>query len=126
MQNKILRIITFSDRKTNMNHLYSMYGILHVYSLYQLELAKFVFTFKNQQLPCNFSNYFIESADVRSHSTPSTQTGNFFIRRIKTEKAKSGIKYNGAKLWNDLPTNITDSISVKTFAKKFSSFITNQ
>ena len=39
----------------------------------------------------------------------------FYLTKPKTEYMKKSISYSGAKLWNNLPSEVRNSISINTF-----------
>ena len=39
----------------------------------------------------------------------------FYLTKPKTEYMRKSISYSGAKLWNNLPSEVRDSISINTF-----------
>ena len=39
----------------------------------------------------------------------------FYLPKPKTEYMKKGVSYSGAKLWNNLPCEVRNSVSINTF-----------
>ena len=78
LQNKALRIISNKQRWTNSTILYSGLKILKFQDLIKLEIAKFMFSYENCQLPPTFVNYFLKISQIHSRSTRFSDK-NFFI-----------------------------------------------
>ena len=121
-QNKILRIITFSGRRTNLAKLYMNMNVLPVSKLYLWEVCKFVFKFKENLLPVNFSLYFNKIKSVHSYGTRSSQT-NYFLPRVATQGAKKSLRYKCPFLWKKLPQSLTSIKSLTNFSKKLRQYL---
>ena len=64
MQNRLLRYITFTPPRTNVDHVYQSLNVLTVSQLYSFETAKLVHSVHNRYSPAIFFDYF----QVTSHS----------------------------------------------------------
>ena len=49
--------------------------------------------------------HFIPASSIHSYGTRFTETGCFYIRKVKSFRKKS-FGYNGCVLWNELPGDI--------------------
>ena len=111
LQNKVLRIvnkITWRDRVTN----YSLYlsdKILKIADVYKLELGKFLFKYYIRALPEIFNNYFLLLEQVHNYDTRNKCNQNYFLNTIRTNSGKCSIKFCGAKLWTQIPSNLKSS-----------------
>ena len=56
-QNKLIRLMTFSDPMQNVDHLYLNLSILKIDKLYKWELAKFLFNLDKDLVPQVFLNF---------------------------------------------------------------------
>ena len=72
-QNKIIRDCYFRSRFQHSILLYSKLGVLKLDDMIKMELAKFIFKFKNQMLPSSFNNYFINLNQVHKYNTKISQ-----------------------------------------------------
>ena len=66
LQNKALHIISNKQRWTNSTILYSGLKILKFQDLIKLEIAKFMFSYDNCQLPPTFVHYFLKISQIHS------------------------------------------------------------
>jgi len=60
-------------------------------------------------LPTNFSHYFAYSSNISSYvlnAAYCTTNNHIFISRFAASKSQRSIKYAGAKIWNNIPTDI--------------------
>jgi len=67
LQNKAVRTLEYN--KTKATILYSKHKILEIPDLFQLSVAKFMYSFYNDGLPNHFDNYFAEIASVLKYQT---------------------------------------------------------
>ena len=67
LQNKAVRKLEYNKTKTTV--LYSKHKILEILDLFQLSVAKFMYSFCNGGLPDHFDNYFAEIASVHKYQT---------------------------------------------------------
>ena len=79
-------------------------------------IARFMFRYCNDKLPALFNSYFEYNCDYYNHNTRSAE--HFHTPQIKTDQAKTGIKYRGAIIWNailihGIHADTSESIFVK-------------
>jgi len=60
---------TLQYNKSKATVLYSKHKILEITDLFQLSVAKFIYSFYNGSLPNHFDNYFSEIASVHKYQT---------------------------------------------------------
>ena len=116
LQNKLLKVLTFKDRRYPTNDIHSQLKILKIEDIFYQEKVSFVHNFINDKLPPTFQNYFTEFAQVHNIETRN-KNHNLIIPRHKTNIGASTIKINGAKMWNDLDANIKQILNIKIFRK---------
>ena len=111
--------------------LYKELGILNFQDIFDLNIAKFVYSTLNGQSPAIFSDWFTYTHSIHSHATTSSITINrkdyFDVGTAESNKTlyakkpnlvKYGarmIKFYGPILWNSLPKKIQNSSSITTF-----------
>ena len=92
--------------------------------------------------PQNFWNWFQYTNDIHSHSTKSSAviicshyfdtgttgpTFNLYINKSNLVKyGERMIKVSGPLIWNNIPLDIQESVSVTTFKEKVKSFYIDQ
>jgi len=67
LQNKAVGTLEYNKTKTTM--LYSKHKIIEIPDLFQLSVAKCMYSFYNGGLPNHFDNYFAEIASVHKYQT---------------------------------------------------------
>ena len=77
--------------------------------------------------PC-FSEYFKFTSSVHSYSTRQSCNRNLYVTSVNTtEYGLRSLKFTGPRLWNSLPTSITNSNSLRIFRKTHkNSILTHQ
>ena len=102
-QNKALKLI--SRLLDSPYPFYSKFEILKLPDLYNLEIDKLVHAHFKNKLPSSLSNYFTLTSQVSLRSIRSTQTPKklLYIPRYSTNWLQRCIKYQGVKIWNDIP-----------------------
>ena len=127
---KVLRAMTFSDPTAHSSPLFYDLKILKLDDLYQLSISVFAYECQNNIAPLYFINFFTQTTDVHSYNTRSAARGDFFILQKNTlQYGLRSIRFNGAKIWNNIPPEIRDASSVRNFKNNlknlyFDSYIT--
>ena len=116
LQNKAVRTIEYNKTKTTI--LYSRHKILEIPDLFQLSLAKFMYSFHNGGLPNHFDNYFAEIASVHKYQTRLASLQKYYLPRMKTFLGQLSLKYIGPKIWSNIPEKLKSSSSY-SFGKKY-------
>ena len=119
MQNRLLRYITFSPPRTNVNHLFSSLKILTVQQLYFFEIAKFVHSVHNRFSPAIFFDYFQTTS--HSYSTRTRENNIYSLPQPRTERGKRSCRYTGVNIWSKVPRHMKSfqKISFKYHLKKY-------
>ena len=90
LQNKAVRTLEYNKTKTTV--LYSKHNILEIPDLFQLLVAKFMYSFCNGGLPNHFDNYFAEIASVHKYQTRLASLQNYYLPRMKTSRGSAFFK----------------------------------
>ena len=126
LQNKIIKIISFSPFGTNdTDYLFTNLKLLNLDQIHTLEKAKFIYKHQNKKLPSNFDNYFKNIADTHTHNLRSVTNGNIAHTYGSTCFGQKLIQNEGAKIWNNIPVQIRSSESLNTFASKYKEYLLN-
>jgi len=80
-----------------------------------------MYQFNHKKLPTNFSHYFTYSSDISSYSTRHTANNHIFIPRLASSKSQRFLKCAEAKIWNKIPTDITNDSFIK-FKERYKNF----
>jgi len=116
LQNKAVRTLEYNKTKTTV--LYSKHKILEIPNLFQLSVARFMYSFYNSGLPNHFDNYFSEIASVHKYQTRLTSLQKYYLPRMKTTLGQLSLKYIGPKIWSNIPENLKLSW-LYSFGKKY-------
>ena len=116
LQNKAVRTLQYNKTKTTV--LYSKHKILEIPDLFQLSVAKFMYSFYNGGLPNHFKNYFAEIASVHKYQTRLTSLQKYYLPRMKTSLGQLSLKHIGPKLWSNIQEKLKSS-SPYSFGKKY-------
>ena len=122
--------------------LYKELNILRLQDIFDLNIAKFIYSTLSSLSPEIFSNWFIYTNSVHSHATTSAVTinrdeyfdvGTTAPNRTLFTKNSNLVKYGarmirvyGPTLWNRLPKEIQDSSSVATFKINLKKYFIHQ
>ena len=118
LQNRLLRYITFSPPRTNVDHLFNSLNIFTVQQLYFFETAKFVHSVHNHFAPNIFQNYF--QIISHSYSTRTRQNSIYALPQPRTERGKRSCVFTGVNIWSKVPHYMKSfqKISFKYHLKK--------
>ena len=106
---------TLEYNKTKTTILYSKHKILEIPDLFQLSVAKFMYSFYNGGLSNHFDNYFTEIASVHKYQT---RLQKYYLLRMKTSLGQLSLKYISPKIWSNVPEKLKSS-SPYSFDKKY-------
>ena len=135
-------MINISDRRLDdfsfppSNPLFKLLGFLKVQDIFKLRISKFIFKCLNKTSPDLFHSWFNTTSNIHQHDTRSKfanfddnlNTRTLFIQNVRT--TRYGLKQTkvlGAKIWNDLPSNLgMDNITIVTFSKELKKHLIDQ
>ena len=122
LQNKFLRIISKTKIRGRITPQHYKYEILKLEDLYNCEIAKLMYQFTHSKLPLNFKHYYVYSSHVLSYSTRHTSSNDIFLPRFMSSKTQHSIKYIGAKIWNNIPSDLKNASYLK-FKESYKKFL---
>ena len=100
LQKRVVRIISNAKYRDNSDPLYKSLGILKLADINKYLIARFMFRYCNNNVPELFNSYFEYNSDYHNYNTRSAE--HFHAPKVKTDLAKTGLKYRGAIIWNAL------------------------
>ena len=107
IQSKAIRAISDSGWRVHVTPLYNELKILKVDDIYKIESATFMHKYVNKKLPDYFQNYFKKVSGNHGYSTRGATNDDLTIPFFQTNRCQKSFKYQGFKLWNSLPKNMT-------------------
>ena len=125
-QNFILKIMTkTSFFKTRLSPIYRQLNFLNLSSIFELEVIKFVYKFKNKTLPILFYNYFRSASQTHSYPTRFALDLNWTVMPCNKTSTQRSICYEGNKIWNKLPIEVKKNycLTFKIFCKKIKTYL---
>ena len=129
-QNHIVRILSRKlKRKTKLKPLYEKFKFLNVEGVFKLEIAKIMMKLNTNKLPDIFTKNFAKVASVHSHFTRSSSSNDYYVPRSFYVKTNQSIRITGAKIWNDLPSELKDkvgSVSYRLMSKQLKEHLLQQ
>ena len=125
LQNKAVRIITGSSRKTSIDWMYNEYRILRLYEINLYLLGKFMLKAFHEDVPNVFDNFFTYDYTIHEHNTRSAQ--HLHTPLCVSNLTKTGIRYQGPIIWNNiLKADINPMCSEASFTIMLKKCLLNQ
>jgi len=123
LNNKLLRILQNKSVKTHNSELYRTYSTLPIHLLHNYQLLVFIHKYVHQRtkLPAVFSTYLEENKLVHHYNT--RQKEDFHTNVVQSEMGKRAVKYKGSLLWNNLPAELKEIQSLRSFKYKLRSHL---
>lgn len=115
IQNRVIRIISGTDRFAHAPPLLKKYSILTVDDIYTLQVAQFMYKSINHLLPVIFDQYFTPNATVHLHYTRHSKDLHLFS--VATKLRQSSIRFAGTKIWNSLTEELISAVTLTSFTK---------
>ena len=112
LQNRVMRIISFSDFGTNPDPIYKSLKVLKFYDFISLQNCLFVHDFLNNKLPDCFSEFFTPISQLNSKMTKNVELGFLFIHHSKS--TKYGLNSTNRKCinsWNSFSRTFNTDLS---------------
>ena len=120
LQNKAVRIITGSPRRTNTEMMYRNNNILKLDSINVYLIGQFMYKIHHKTLPYIFDNFFKHNHHIHDHNTRISSHLN--VPQSVSNLSKTGIRIQGVMDWNSILSigiNIdTSELSFKIMLKK--------
>ena len=124
LQKKTLRIVTFSDKTAPSSPIFDCLQVLKFSDIIFLHIVSFVFECVHNLAPTYFRNYFTSIQSIHNIGTRQSLKGDLFALCCNTTQyGLRSVHYTGVRLWNSLPCEIRDSLSLPVFRKKIKSHI---
>ena len=117
LQKKALRIIANAPYNAHTTPICANLGIMKMQDIYELQLARFIYSLYNNQVPKPLKTFFSLNSDIHQYNTRNRN--NPVLRLHKTNVAARSIYTRSYKLWYDMESDIKCSTSLKTFTKKY-------
>ena len=118
IQKKAIRIKAVSEPKSHSEPLFKSLNLLKLNDVIESQILSFVSQWSRRLLPPCFSEYFEFTSSVHSCSTRQSCNRRFYVTLVNTTQyGLRYLKFTGPRLWNSLPTSITNSNSLRIFRK---------
>ena len=101
-----------------MQEYYDILEVMNLEQIHKFEKGKFMFRLVNNKLPSNFCNRW-SPVNEHNHNLRSSSSGNIREQFARTIYGTERIQSNGAKLWNEIPTQIQLCESLNIFVNKY-------
>ena len=112
LQNRVVRVLTYSNYDANAGHLFELLGWKNLASLQQIQRATMVFKSLHGLAPGYLCSKF-ERRETAYNLRDSENKLNVPLPR--TNYYKNSFSYSGATLWNSLPRDIRQAESLGLF-----------
>ena len=123
LQKKIVRVLSFSDKNAPSTPTFDSLKVLKFNDMITMHIVSFVYECVDNLSPAYFSNYLTWIENVHSFGTGQSKRGDSFALRYNTTQyGLRSIHYSGVRLWNSLPTDIRNSVSLSIFSSKIISY----
>jgi hypothetical protein len=115
LNNKILRILQFKSLSMPIAELYLTYNTLSIVELHKMQLLTLAhkYLFHRSTLPETYSEYFIANANIHNYNTRCKH--DIHLNNCRLSYGHRCIKSKAASLWNALPVELKNEMSVNMF-----------
>ena len=125
LNHRAARIMTFAPfGQIDLNPILSYLDILDVNDIFLLETAKLLFKVKNEMIPVTLGQYFeIRNANVTHRHNLRPRTNRVDTIDTRLQIGEKSLQYRGPKVWAEIPENIRDCSSFKSFKKEMKTYL---
>ena len=120
-QKRIVRLCTNSPWLAHTPPLFSQLKTLNIFDIHKLKVACFMFNFKVNNLPINFSNYFVKNSAI--HNYPTRSSNLYRPAAFNYDLARNTIRTQGPLLWEGIPDVLKCTPSLKVFKCKYKKYL---
>ena len=119
VQKKVIRAITFNKGTADSTPLFDRLLILKLCQTFQLEILSFVLECINSLSPACFKYYFVRISDIHHTGTRQAKKGDLHVEhKNTTQYGIRSVRYAGGCHWNELQTELKESMSLFNFKTK--------
>ena len=117
----MFRVILQTSFHEHSHLLFTHLNLIKLPDIYQIEIAKFMYSYIHNSLPVSFSNTFTFTHDIHNHDTRLLR----YIRPISssTVRSSNSILCKGPLIWNKVPYDIKSKPNIKSFASALKAFV---
>ena len=102
--------MTFNKQTAYSSPIFANIELFKIDDIYQHQLLTFAFDCQNKLAPTYFHHYLVKCSQVHGYSTRLASRGDLFLERKNTFRIGiRSIEYNGARLWNMIPSHIKEA-----------------
>ena len=113
--------ITNSDCRAHSAPLFSKLGILDIFPVNTVEIANFMFYYKNNLLPQLLLDLLVTNSQIHNYGT--RRASYYRTHLYRTNLKQFTILYLGPKIWDSLPFSVTRSSNLLSFKTKMQEFL---
>ena len=118
LNNKLLRILQNKPYNYPSNELYTAYKTLSIPDLHIQQILLLVHKFVHHKCrwPITFVEYFDFNRNIHGHNTRGSN--DLLVISVNKNFGKRSIKHKASMLWNQLPNELKQFLSIRTFADR--------
>ena len=124
--NRAVRIMTFAPfDNIDVQSIFKYLYVPNVVQTLKIETSKFFYKKQNNLLPSpNIANFFnTRNADVVHGYNLRNRKDKIQTISFGTSHGKKSIQHRGAVLWNEMPSDVTDSNTLSIFKRKYKDYL---
>ena len=121
LQKRAVRALTNAHYYSHTAPLFKQLRLLDIYNINSYYTARFMYSYHHQLHPPSFLNLFVTNSQVHNYNTRSQ--ANYRSHPCRTNIKQFTILYQGPKLWNTLPTIVTNSESSPCFKSRMFTYL---
>ena len=124
LQNKAVKTIGGGSSLESPTKFFNKFSILKLNDLFKMEVAKIVHSHFMNNLPTKLSKLFTLTKNISSRATRAIESprNTLYILQYSTIRLQRRIKYQGDKIWNNIPLEIQNS-SARLYKNKYKKYL---
>ena len=121
LQNRAALVITFSNYDRSTDELLRMVNWVKLYRQPLVNKSILMYKIVNNMVPNYLSSYFVFPSNTLTYNLRDSDC-TLAIPQPRTNYCKRSLSYSGAVLWNSLPLDIRQSLSLNAFKSKLKNY----
>ena len=118
LQNKIVRIITFSDMRANTNSIYIALGVLPLHKVVIQSIALIMYKLSHGMLPKVVSELYVKNNYIHSYETRRSKH-----LHIPNGTQTNTFRYRSVLIWNELINKVDSNVTLPKYKKIIKHFL---
>ena len=116
---QMARVVLQTDILTPTTEMFRRLKWIDMEKRWQFQKSKLMFDTLNDNAPSYLQDLFTSSASTHRYSTRNAESRGLIVPKAKTENERKAFSFEGAIIWNNLPSGVRNAQTKQTFCNHY-------